>query len=537
MLLSMSRFGAEWVYDGYGRYLRDLTVTDVNGERLPVEEIGKTQWLVETRDESPITLRYKVLLNHDEREWAPGPDEAPYVQEDCIFCPGYALFVVGEVSDVELCVDVPDNWRVSTPWERIEPDEHRFVCKDQDDLMFAYLVIGEHRERLAKVGDTEIVLALGGHFKASMNEVQGTIETLLGAYSRVFGGTPMAKLLFVANPYGKKGGMGGGASGNSISVLIGGELDEASRRFWLPLVSYMVSCLWIGGQILNFREQEYWFSAGFPGYYSDIVSVRLGLTSENDLLRSFERTWESYLSRQGELSMREAGEDKSANRELVYDGGSLIAAALDLQIRSLTQNRSSLDDVMKQMYREFGLTDITYTMNDVIRIVNRITGKDFKPFFHKYVAGTERLPLEEYLKDAGMDVEIDFGERLPSLGYVVHEMLCIGSFGGPTGGGMFIHQSPQYQDDDELIRINGTPVKTFDDIRKVAKDWKPGDVVALTLEREDEEIILPITLAGDASKKPPLEAGVIDVTITKKTDSTESQRAIWLGMLGKENSD
>ena len=536
LLLSMSRFGAEWVYDGYARYLRDLRVTDVNGETLPIEEIGKTQWIVETQGESPVTLRYKVLLNHDEREWAPGPDEAPYVQEDCIFCPGYALFVVGEVSDVELCVDVPDNWRVSTPWERIEPDEHRFVCKDQGDLMYAYLVIGEHRERLARSGDTEIVLATGAHFKASMDEIRGTIEALLNAYSGIFGGTPSCKLLFVANPYGEKGHMSGGASGRSISVLIGGELDEASRRFWLPLVGYMVSSLWIGAQILNFREQEYWFSAGFTGYYSDIVSVRLGLASESDFLRSFERAWESYLSRQGQLSIREAGKDKSANRELVYDGGSLIAAALDLQIRSLTQNRSSLDDVMKQMYREFGLTDITYTMNNVIRIVNQITGKDFKPFFHKYVAGTEWLPLEEYLEGAGMDVEIEFGERLPNLGYIVHEMLQIHSLGGPTRGGMFIHGSPQYQDDDKLIGINGTPVKTFDDIRKAAKDWKPGDVVKLTLEREGEEIILPVTLGGDASKKPPLEAGPIDVTITKSADNTESQRTIWSGILGKGNS-
>ena len=537
LLLSMSRFGAEYVYDGYGRYLRDLTVTDAKGERLPVEEIGKTQWLVETRDESPVTLHYKVLLNHDEREWAPGPDEAPYVQEDCIFCPGYALFVVGEVSDVELYLDVPDNWHVSTPWERIEPDGHRFVCKDQDDLMFAYLVIGEHCERLVKVGDTEIVLATGAHFKVSMNEVQGTVEALLDAYSGIFGGTPSRKLLFVANPYHEKGSMSGGASGRSISVLIGGELDEASRDFWLPLVGYMVSCLWMGAQILNFKEQEYWLSAGFPRYYSDIVSVRLGLTSESEFLRSFERRWEAYLFQQGELSIREAGKDKSANRELVYDGGSLVAAALDLQIRNLTENRSSLDDVMKQMYRKFGLTDSTYTMNDVIKIVSRITGKDFKPFFHKYVAGTERLPLEEYLEDAGVDVEIDFGERLPSLGYILFEMLQIQSLGGPTDGGMFIHHSPQYQDDDELVGINGTPVKTFDDIRKIAKGWKSGDVVELTLGREGKEIILPITLAGDASKRPPLETGVIDVTITKSEDSTESQRAIWLGMLGKENSD
>ena len=33
----------------------------------------------------------------------------------------------------------------------------------------------------------------------------------------------------------------------------------------------------MGAQILNFKEQEYWLSAGFPRYYSDIVSVRLDL--------------------------------------------------------------------------------------------------------------------------------------------------------------------------------------------------------------------------------------------------------------------
>ena len=537
LLLSMSGFGTEWLYDGYARYLQDLTVIDGNGKTLAVEAIGKTQWVVETENDLPLTLRYKVLLNHDEREWPPGPDEAPYVQEDCIFCPGYALFVVGEVEDIELCVDVPESWHVSTPWERVAPDGHRFVCKDQDDLMYAYLVLGEHCERLAKVGDTEIVLALGGHFKASMNEIQGPIEALLNAYSEIFGGTLAGRMLVVANRYGKKGRVSGGASGRSVTMLIGGELDEASRGFWLPLVDYMVCCLWISSQAIDFREQEYWFSAGFTGYYSKIVSAHLGFTSESEFLRSFERIWESYLSRQGQLSIHEAGKNKSANRELVYDGGCLIAAALDLQIRSLTQNRSSLDDVMQQMRREFGLTDNMYVMNDVVRIVSQIAGKDFKPFFHKYVAGTERLPLEEYLKDAGIDVEIEFDERLPSFGYVLFKMLQIKSLGGPKGGGMFIHQSPQYQDDDELIGINGIPVKTFDDIRKVAKDWKSGDVVKLTLKREGKEIILPVTLGGDPSEKPPLETGPIDVTLTKRTDRTDSQRAIWSGILGKRGEN
>ena len=544
LLLSMSRFGTEWLDDGYGRYLQDLTITDAKGKELVIEDIDKTQWAVETQDASPVTLRYKVLLNHDEREWHWGRDEAPYAQDDCVFWPGYALFIVGDVDDVELCVDVPDNWSVSTPWERIESSEHRFVCKDQNDLMYAYLVLGEHSERLVKTGaETKIVLALGGRFKGAMDEMERIVGAFLRMYSGIFGGTPKGQLLFVANPYGKKEYRSGGVSQRSISILIGDTLDEASRGFWLPVVARLVGYLWNGSYIdirdgtgaICFREQEYWFSAGFTQYYSEVVSVRLGLASETDFLRNLERTWEAYLSRQGELSIHEAGEDKSANRELVYDGGSLIGAVLDLQIRSLTENRSSLDDVMKQMYREFGLTGIPYTMNDVIRIVSRMTGENFKPFFSKYVTGTEQLPLEAYLKDAGVDVEIKFGERLPRFGYIVHEMLGISGIGGPPGGGMFIDSSPQYQDNDQLIGINGTLVRTSDDIRKAAMDWKSGDVVELTLEREGEEIILPVTLGGDASKSPPLEADTIDVTITKRTERSDLQRAIWSGILGNGN--
>ena len=541
LLLSMSHFGTEWLDDGYGRYVQDLRVTDVNGNTLLVEEIGKTQWVVETRDSLPVTLHYKALLNHDEREWHWGRDEAPYAQDDCVFWPGYALFIVGEVDDVELCVDVPDNWSVSVPWERSESSGHRFVCKNQKDLMYAYLVLGEHSERLVRTGaETKIVLALGGRLKGATDEIEQAVAALLHVYSGIFGGTPKDQLLFVANPYGKKGYRSGGVSRRSMSILIGETLDEANRGFWLPPVARLVCYLWNGSDIdirdgtsaISFKEQEYWFCAGFTQYYSEIVPVRLGLASETDFLRNLERTWEAYLSRQGEFSIHEAGEDKSANRELVYDGGSLIAAALDLQIRSRTENRSSLDDVMEQMYRKFGLTGVPYTMNDVIRIVSRMTGEDFKPFFRKYVTGTEQLPLEEYLKDAGVHVEIEFGERLPRFDYIVHEMLGISGIGGPPGGGMFIDSSPQYQDNDQLIGINGTPVKSFDDIRRVAKDWKSGDVVKLTLEREDEEIILPVTLGGDASKKPPLEADTIDVTITKKVERGDLQHAIWSGMLG-----
>ena len=128
--LYMSRFGTETVRNGYAEYLQDLTVTTVDQEELPMMELGKTRWAVKVEDKSPVVLRYKVLLNHDERQWPPGRSETPYVQEDCIFLPGYALFVIGEVNDVELRVNVPDDWYVSTPWHRIGDEGHHFAAKD-----------------------------------------------------------------------------------------------------------------------------------------------------------------------------------------------------------------------------------------------------------------------------------------------------------------------------------------------------------------------------------------------------------------------
>ena len=438
LLLFMSTFGAEQLFDGYARYLRDLTVIATDKEKLPIKKLGKTRWAVKMKNKTPVTVSYKVLLNHDERIWPFGRSEAPYVQADCIFLPGYALFVAGEVSDIELHIDVPENWHVSTPWHHVGDKGHNFTVKDQNDLIYAYMVLGTHSEKVAKSEAAEVVVAVGGRFKAAAAEIQGTVEAFLKAYSGVFDGTPKGKMLFVANPYGEQGRMGGGVSNRSITVLIGGTLDESSKLRWMPLVGHEVFHIWNGRAIHFSEHNEYWFSEGFTNYYSGIISVHLGFISESDFLKNLERACELYLSQQGKLSMREAGKNKFSNAGLVYDGGNLIAAALDIQIRKLTQNRKNLGDVMKQMYREFGTTGETYTINDVIRIVSDIAGENFEPFFRKYVLGTERLPFAEYFEDAGLNVVME-------------------------------------------------------------------------------------------------ETDVVDVTITKGTNSTDSQRTIWSGILGNEN--
>ena len=52
LLLSMSEFGTENIHDGYERYLRDLKVTNADGEELPLILLGKTRWAVKVADKS-----------------------------------------------------------------------------------------------------------------------------------------------------------------------------------------------------------------------------------------------------------------------------------------------------------------------------------------------------------------------------------------------------------------------------------------------------------------------------------------------------
>ena len=87
----------------------------------------------------------------------------------------------------------------------------------------------------------------------------------------------------------------------------------------------------------------------------------------------------------------------------VYHKGALVALLLDLTLRQLSGHARSLDDVMRQLYEEFGKTGIGYTETDYIRIVNEVAGRDMQAYFDKFIYGTAPLtePLAKVLHTVG----------------------------------------------------------------------------------------------------------------------------------------
>ena len=485
-------------------------------------------WEFESEDsyKSPLTLRYEVYIDHDTNRNKMNPEKKrvrlineklPYEKEDCIFFPSNMLFIVGgECDNITVEFKLPKRWHVSTPWQRIGRRGHKYSVNNLKELTQPYLLIGNHAEVVAWSGKTEVLLAIGDSLKESRDELKGVVEECISVYSDLFNGEPTLPMLFILNPYNQELGnqMKGSGRGQSISILMDRTLADSRKHKWGPFLAHEVFHIWNGQTALNnFSKKEHWFKEGVSDYYADITAYRLGYLSKREYLNRLEYASEAYLSASTEQKIT-----NSIDRKLLYNGGSLVTAALDFEIRELTDNRKSFDHVLKQMYIIYNNTSVKYTLTDIINVVNNVAGKNFEPFFNMYVDGKDKLPLTEYLGKAGLDVQTKYNEELPTYAYVTQ----------------VIKESLGKETPVKVSAINGLGIAKHKELRKIAKEWKSGDAIELTYieTEEDNYVTKPVTL-DELPVNPPTTPEIV-VQITENKQMTKLQRAIFTDILSKD---
>jgi predicted metalloprotease with PDZ domain len=102
----------------------------------------------------------------------------------------------------------------------------------------------------------------------------------------------------------------------------------------------------------------------------------------------------------------------------------LLGVGLDLEIRDATDNRASLDDVMRKLNEQYARRGRFYGDSEGIRLAAEEVIREARPdgradlseFFRRYVAGTDELPYARWLGVAGLRLRTS-GER-----YYLEEM-------------------------------------------------------------------------------------------------------------------
>lgn len=252
----------------------------------------------------------------------------------------------------------------------------------------------------------------------------------------------------------------------------------------------------------NYTEQL-WIFEGFTSYYDELSLLRTKLLSVQQYLILFSQTITKIQQTSGRFKQSLAQssfdtwtkfyqQDENAPNAIVsyYTKGALLAFVLDIEIRKRTDDKFSLDNVLRLIwdnYQETGLEDST-----VKYIVEHLTQRDFSAFFDKYLYGVEELPIQSSFAYIGITCELSHKEGdLSKLGFLINKTQeyavithildnsCIQAAGLYVG--------------DKIIRINNNKIFAKE-LEKVLNNYSEGEHIKFGILRDELPNEIPLTI-------------------------------------------
>lgn len=414
--LKMAPWGHPNLTHGWATFVHHLKVTDKAGKPVkltPIEKDGWGSWQVDAANGEALELSYEVHFDHDQYDWnaAGGQDSRPAESNGALFLVTKALFIYSpNVADATIELKVPDNWTISSPWPRVETGSQTYFADSWISLVNNSLVVGDHFRRMITDDNMLIILAIDNALTNSVDLFEETFRKLLAGFRQVFKGSPKTRYLVTLREANEDDGE---SFENSFNQVMTNQRIDQRQIIWANTMGHELFHYWNGNHVLVGKEKSTveWFGEGFTEYYASLTLRRIGLIDESLYFKKLERYFARYfISKKmwplDPVSLVDAGKEKLKNWLLIYGGGATVALALDLNIRSTTAGRKSLDDVMLLLKQRFGEKGKRYTVPDLLSAVSDVAGHDFSQFFNDYILGKDAfLDIGAVLKLAGLELQ------------------------------------------------------------------------------------------------------------------------------------
>jgi predicted metalloprotease with PDZ domain len=274
-----------------------------------------------------------------------------------------------------------------------------------------------------------------------------------------------------------------------------------------------------------------WFSEGFTSAVEDYALLRAGLLTDREYFTRLSgaigelQRRPAHLTQSAEESSLDAWLEKypyyrTPERSVsYYNKGELLGVMLDLKIREATQGHASLQDLFKSMNQNYAKSGRFFADSEAIRqSAEAVSHVDLSEFFHKYVAGTEEIPWNDFLKTVGMQL------KKKSLTTADLGFTAVRNFNSSPAVTRLETESAAYRAGlglgDSILEVNGRAVGgDFDE--RVA-EMRPGETIRLKVRGKSGERELHWKL----DKHEDVEYEVAEIAHASKDQ--RAQRAAWL---------
>jgi predicted metalloprotease with PDZ domain len=233
-----------------------------------------------------------------------------------------------------------------------------------------------------------------------------------------------------------------------------------------------------------------WVSEGITDYYADVASSRAGLIDSTDF---FELTADkiTHVLNTRTVALNDASLNTwihpvDGTDDIYYDKGSLAGMMLDIMIRDASGSKRSLDEVMRQLYRDAYKKGTGFTSAQWWAAVSAAAGgKSFTDFSARYIEGRDPYPMREMLALAGMKLDTASEPRIGIQTAGERSTLVVGVT--PQGPA----QLAGVRAGDQLVAIGEYPTADIASIGAALAHYKrDGEPAALKVMREGQPLTL-----------------------------------------------
>jgi predicted metalloprotease with PDZ domain len=150
-----------------------------------------------------------------------------------------------------------------------------------------------------------------------------------------------------------------------------------------------------------------WFFEGITSYYDELLMVRAGVVEPSSYLDMLAQTLTKVTRSKGRLSqtVTESSfdtwtkfykQDENAVNSIVsyYTKGAMVSFCLDFEIRKITNNEKSLDDLMRVIWNQHGKTGVGVGEVQIKLLAEELVGQSMQAFFDKALYSTDELDLK-----------------------------------------------------------------------------------------------------------------------------------------------
>ncbi|MGC1107875.1 MAG: PDZ domain-containing protein [Candidatus Acidiferrales bacterium] len=540
LIVAMPAWNATYDIRDFAYRVTQVQATAGRGEAqnpLHIVKLDKQTWRISAENaDSPSNLGV-VTIQYDDYWDDVGPFSSQLNAHHAYLNLAEVLFYVptrrSEESEV-IYEDLPAHWHIA---EELPPGkEASFLASSYDTLVDAPAEIGAFQEFHLDAGKAHLRVVVDGT-DWNQTQLSDALQKIVGYETGMMRDVPFSEYMFIFHfgPFGEIGG-GGMEHSNCTAITVPSGAAAAS------VAAHEFFHLWNVKRIrpqtlqpVDFTKEMWtralWFAEGVTSTYASFTMVRAGLWTHDQFYGDLGQQFTALEARPAHLwqSAEESSLDTWLDKYDYYDApqasisyynkGQILGVMLDLAIRDATNNRKSLDDVLRAMNEDYARRGRFYDDSaGVEQEVEKIAGRSFKEFFAKYAAGTDEIPYNDFLRVAGLQAQTQQRE-VADLGFQTSRTgdgsVAISSVTSGSGA-----EQAGLQAGDVLLQLDDRPFGRS--AMRFLFEHSPGGTVKVRIQRNGSQRDISFALG---------KRGVQTYSVSEITGASDRQKRILDGIL------